>query len=81
MIYLYFFLPAYIFTGIGFSVASWLQAAEIEVNETGSYGSFFSTTALWFVFGWPVFAFYCYKRDVKKQISDEVHNKIFADKK
>jgi len=81
MIYMYFFLTAYVFTGIGFAIASWLQAAEVEVNETGSYSTFFSSVALWFIFGWPVFALYCYKRDVKKTISDEKHNEIFGSSK
>ena len=83
MIYVYFFATAYLSMGLGFSIASWLQAAEIEVNETGGHGSFFSGQLPWFVFLWPIVALFCYKKDVKKTISEEHYQmkmKEFKDK-
>lgn len=68
MVYLYFFTTAYIFSGIGFSLASWLQAAELEVNEGRIPSKFFSRALPWFVLGWPVFAVYCYRAEVSRTI-------------
>lgn len=51
MIYLIAVLTIYVSVGFGFALASWLQAAEIEVNETGSHSTFFNKVLPWFVFG------------------------------
>lgn len=68
MDYLTAIFAVYVSIGFGFALASWLQAAEIEVNETGVHSAFFSKALLWFVFGWSVFAIYCYRAEVSRTI-------------
>ncbi|WRQ13091.1 hypothetical protein [Vibrio phage vB_VpM-pA2SJ1] len=70
---------AYLMIGLGFALASWLQAAEIEVNETGSYTLDWST-ALWFTLAWPVIAAYCYRTEVSKTIKPLDLSKFKKDK-
>ena len=60
---------AYFLMGLGFSLASWLQAAEKEVDTGKNEPPFLSKTFVVFIFVWPVIALYCYRAEVKKSIN------------
>ena len=61
-------LTVYLAAGFGFALASWLQAAEKEVNETGKYTSLFCSMFGAFIWVWPFIALYCYRAEVKRTI-------------
>jgi len=62
-------LSAYLLLGVGFSLASWLQSAELEVEAGKKPSPFFSRTFLSFLLAWPAIALYCYRAEVKKSIA------------
>lgn len=57
----------YIFTGFGFALASWLQAAELA-SDAGLDWSECWRTQIFFIVIWPIIAVYCYRAEVKKSI-------------
>ncbi len=61
-------IGAYVLIGIGFSIASWLEASEHEVNKGREPLNYFSSIGMSFLFFWLVFAIYCYRAEVKKTI-------------
>ncbi len=61
-------MVAYGFIGIGFSIASWLEASEHEVTEGREPHRYFSSIGMSFLFLWPMFAIYCYRAEIKKSI-------------
>ena len=62
-------IGAYLLVGLGFTLASWLQAAEKEVDAGKNQPAFLSKTFVVFIFVWPVIALYCYRAEVKKSIN------------
>lgn len=59
-------LISHLSMGLGFAIASWLQAAELEVNEGKEVSSFFTGPCILFIVFWWLFVIHCYRHDVKK---------------
>lgn len=55
--------------GFGFGLASWLQAAELQVNNNEKIDSLIGGKLITFMIFWPILAIYCYRAEVKKSIS------------
>ena len=75
MLYIIGFVSFYVFTGFGFSLAAWLQAAE-KISDKGGDWSKCWRQFWFFVLIWPIIALYCYRAEVKKSISKIDINKI-----
>ena len=73
-------LGLYLAAGLGFSLASWLQSAEQEVEAGKKHSPFFSKTFLLFMAIWPLIALYCYRAEVKKSISEIDWDKLKDEK-
>lgn len=60
-------LIVYLIFGLGFFLASWLQAAEIKVNKGGEpYCAKDLVLCFYFAVSWPIIALYCLRVDVLK---------------
>ncbi len=64
-IYIAIGLIAYLSIGIGFAIAAWLQAAEMEVDKTGKY-TFKLKTFAFFTVAWWLVAIYCFQTEVSR---------------
>jgi F0F1-type ATP synthase membrane subunit c/vacuolar-type H+-ATPase subunit K len=69
------FLAFYFSIGFGFSLAAWLQAAEISVNQCEDIPSFFPNNLVIAAL-WPAIALYCYKTEVTKTVNKLDWDKI-----
>lgn len=58
----------YLLVGFGFSLSSWLQAAEREVSKGKDPSPFFGWNLFYFTTLWPLLALYCYRAEVLKTI-------------
>lgn len=78
-----FFSALYLATGFGFAVASYLQAAEISVNNKKGIPSLFNRTYVFFILAWWLVAIYCYRTEVSRTVAkqDFEQAKKNADKK
>jgi hypothetical protein len=77
---LLFVLLAYFLIGLGFSIASWLQAGELKVEEGKEIPHFISSALLVFLVGWPFIARYCYLAEVEKSIEKIDFDKLKKEK-
>ena len=71
MILFSWILSIYLATGIGFWVANWLQYAEIQVRETGSFDPIWKGVlhlSTWVIF-FPILAVADYRSNVSKTIN------------
>lgn len=67
MFYLLSVVALYLAAGVGFALASWLQAMEIAVNKKTPMGIKDSLMMfLMFTLVWPVMAVICWRCDIKK---------------
>jgi hypothetical protein len=58
----------YLSAGLGFSIASWLQAAEIASDAHEKLPAFWGKNTVFFMPLWIFVALYCYRAEVKKSI-------------
>ena len=75
MWYIIWAVSFYVFAGLGFSLAAWLQAAE-KISDEGKDWSDCWKSFWFFVLIWPIIAVYCYRAEVKKSIPKININKI-----
>lgn len=60
-------LAVYLLLGVGFAIASWLQAAELRVNKKGKPFEVGDLVLFVYFAGlWPILALYCLRVDVLK---------------
>lgn len=62
------FTGLYLSAGFGFAFASYLQAAEISVNNKKGIPPLFTGAYLFFVLAWWLVAIYCYRTEVSRTI-------------
>lgn len=70
MTYALIFITIYLSIGFGFALASWLQAAEIQVKEKKPYDRLLCINTVYFTAFWWLIAIHCYRADIKRSIPD-----------